>query len=81
MKMSNKITIQGKEFEIPQVKGKHLRKISKAGSEDGLKAIEIFLEVDSAFVDEMSIEEITLFNDKLYEVNPSLAKQAEKVEG
>lgn len=76
--MDNKITIQGKEFTVPKVKGKHLRKISKAGDEDGLKAIEIFLEVEPDFVDEMNMEEITEFNDKLNKVNPSLAKASEK---
>lgn len=69
-----KIIIQGKEFTIGKLKGKHLRKMSKVDDKDSLKFIEIILDTDEAFVDEMTAEEIQKVSELLEKVNPSLKK-------
>ena len=70
-----KITIQGKEFEITKLKGKHLRKLAKVDEKDSLKYIEIILGVDEAFVDEMDSDEIMKVSELVEKVNPSLGKK------
>jgi len=67
-----KLTIQGQEFTIGKLKGKHLRKMSKFDEKDSLKFIEIILGVDEAFVDEMDTDEITLVSEAVEKANPSL---------
>lgn len=69
------IEIQGKEFTIGKLKGKHLRKMAKVDKDDPLKMIEIILDVDAAFVDEMDAEEIELVPEVLERVNPSMKKE------
>lgn len=69
-----KITIQGQQFTIGKLKGKHLRKMGKIDKNDSLKFIEIILGVDEAFVDEMDTDEITLVSETVEKVNPSMKK-------
>lgn len=69
-----KISIQGKEFTIGKLKGKHLRKMAKISEEDSLKFIEIILDVDEAFVDEMDADEINKVSELVEKANPSLRK-------
>ena len=67
-----KINIQNKEFFVGKLKGKHLRKMAKLGDDDNLKMFEIILDVDEAFVDEMTMDEINLITEAMQEENPSM---------
>lgn len=69
------ITIQGKEFQIGKLKGKHLRQLAKIGEDDSLKFLEVILGVDEAFVDEMDADEIQKVSELVEKENPNAKKR------